>query len=878
MAGPLLTTRLYIPPPRPNLVSRSRLVRRLEEGLELGHRLTVISAPPGFGKTTLVSEWVGGGDRPVAWFSLDEGDNDPVQFLNYLIAALQQVEGGIGQAVQQIVRSPQSPPPQGLVTPLINDINELGIPLTLVLDDYHFITSIAIHQVLQFLVEHQPPAMHLVIVTREDPPLPLPKLRARGQVTEIRERDLRFTTEEAAAFLHQTMGLPLSPKSVQALEMRTEGWIAGLQLAALTLQEGQDDSGAFVAAFTGDNRYIMDYLVAEVLHRQPETVRDFLSRTAILDRMSAPLCDAVTGREDGQTLLEQLEGANLFLVPLDHRREWYRYHRLFAEFLRATLDRQERTAQHRRAARWYEAHGFMGEAIHHALASEDLDEAERLISLAAEGMFTQGGLLTVKSWLDALPDARVRANGELAIVKGWMLTLIGELTQAEEYADAAEVALSRDEALAPSQGKLLLLRCYIALGRRDYEEMTERAGEALQVLGEDQLQWRIMAIWVMAEALERTRPITEAIETLRMAQEAGRAAGNQIFAAVIDASLAAALNHHGQRQEAIAVCEQAIDRYTDAAGRTSPAACILYGRLGLLHFEANQLDPARQYLEQGVTLGEQLALGGLLMFLYGVLAQILHAQGETRAAQDTLQEASRFSSQEALADTSWLVAAEADIRLKHGDLPFVLRWAEMAGLSPDDTPQYLRIEQHLVYARLLLARDRLADAQRWLARLEQFVQEHALYRWLISVHILQALVAGRLGDHAAACDHLTRALEIAAPQDYFRAFLDEDVQVIALLPDVRHVAPSFVAQLLEYARGAGPREAITSQPLIEPLSERELEVLDLIAGGYANREIAGRLFIATGTVKRHINHIYGKLGVSSRTQAIAKARQLGLLE
>ena len=402
------------------------------------------------------------------------------------------------------------PPAPRLAVSLINDVTAASQPLTLVLDDYHLIHYPAVQQLVQFLLKNQPPLMHVALSTREDPPLPLPRLRARGQVTEVRERELRFTVKEAAAFLNQTMGLALSPETVAALETRTEGWIAGLQLAALALQEEPDETRAeaFVAAFTGDDRYVTDYLVSEVLERQPVATRDFLRQTAILDRLSAPLCDAVTGRQDSQAVLEQLDTANLFLIPLDRRREWYRYYRLFAQVLRATLDQETRAALHRRAARWYEAQGLPGHAVQHALAvavaSGDTAVAERLIKAAAEETIHEGGVLTLRGWLAALPDARVRADGALATYQGWVLVLTGEMARAEVYAQAAEAHLSQLDAPAQYRGKLLLLRCYFALDRNDYAEVVRLGTQALQVLAQDQAHWRVMALWTLAEAQERT--------------------------------------------------------------------------------------------------------------------------------------------------------------------------------------------------------------------------------------------------------------------------------------------------------------------------------------------------------------------------------------
>jgi len=620
-----------------------------------------------------------------------------------------------------------------------------------------------------------------------------------------------------------------------------------------------------------------------VLQRQPQAVRDFLHRTAILENLTAPLCNALTGREDSQTLLEQLQGANLFLIPLDHRREWYRYHRFFAEFLRSRLSREDLLALHQRAAHWYEAHGFTSQAIQQSLAyaatSGDWDQAERLIQEAAEGTFLSGRISTVHAWLEALPDERVRASGELATYKGWVLAVSGDLAQAEDYARAAEARLRPRTAPEAELSRLLCLRAHVAVIRQDYGQAIALAGEALQILPEGQAQWRVMALWAKAESQERTTNISEAIATFRQAQQVGRTLPTQVFAVVVEMSLALSLNSHGRRREAVAVCEEAIGRYTDDLGRISPAAGPILSRLGTLAYEANQLEQARRYHDQCLALSRELALDIYLIIVQGLMAPTLYAQGEVDAALEALQGAYQPAAQGGgYIDPIWFSTWEASIHLKQGDLPFALRWAEAEGLSPDDALEYLYIEQHIVYGRLLLAQDRLTDARRWLERLERFTRERGLNRWLLTVHIQQALVAERLGDRPGAREYLTQALEIAAPEDYYRAFLDEDERIIALLPEVRHAAPPFVDQVLAYAGIPRRRKKTAPQPLAEPLSERELEVLALIAAGLSNREIADRLVIALGTVKRHINNIYGKLGVHSRTQAIAKATALRLLD
>jgi LuxR family maltose regulon positive regulatory protein len=769
------------------------------------------------------------------------------------------------------------------LTALINDITASATALTLVLDDYHLISSPVVHQMLQFLLEHLPPHMHVVVGTREDPPLPLPLWRARGQVTEIRERDLRFNAAETAAFLRQTMSLPLPPEAVQALEARTEGWITGLQLAALALQEGQDEAQAFIAAVAGDNRYIIDYLIAEVLQRQPPARRDFLRQTAILERMTAGLCDALTGETNSQATLDQLEEANLFLVPLDHRREWYRYHRLFAEFLRTRLTPEEQSALHQRAMRWHEEQGLLEQAIQHALAlaelTGELQQAERLIRLAAEDMIHSGGMLTLRGWLEALPDERVRASVELAIYKGWVLALTGDMTLAQDYVAAAEARLSQLDAPPAAWGKLVLLRSWITLlGQRDHAAAAELAAEALEMLAEDQPHWRVIALWMMAEALERTRNIAQAIMLFRQAGQIGRALGNQVFAAVVDMTLATALNNHGQRQQAVTVCQEAIERHSDATGRASPLAGLIFSRLGTLYYEANQLDLACQCHERSLALSEKLALRDYVMFSHSFAVPTLYAQGRVTEALEALEKSQQLTTQTGFSDVDWYLALQANFYLKQGDLTFALHWAETAGLSPQDEPDYMRIEQQIIYARVLLAQGRLAEAQSWLARLGNFAQERGLYRWRMTALVLQALAAERQGDRPAALEFLSQALQLAAPEFYLRVFLDEDELLFTLLPHARHVAPTFVDHLLAGAKSPAPKLALAPQALVEPLSQRELEVLDLIIAGLANREIAQKLFIAVGTVKRHINNIYGKLEVRSRTQAVARARALRLLE
>jgi LuxR family transcriptional regulator, maltose regulon positive regulatory protein len=899
---PLLKSKYTLPPLRPNLVARPRLIARLNANQHC--RLVLISAPAGFGKTTLLAEWQAGqeGAGTVAWLGLDEADNDPAQFLQYLIAALQQVDEKIGRTVLQLLAAPQGRPMPALLAPLVGDMAAAGHGFYLVLDDYHAINAPAVHEILQFLVEYLPPSSHLVIATREDPPLPLPRLRARGQVVELRERDLRFTMEEAAAFLNKTMALALARPAVAALQARTEGWIAGLQLAALALQESAEspeDAGRLAQEFTGQDRYVIDYLLSEVLEHQPEPVRSFLVQTAILDRLSAGLCDAVTGRNDGQAVLARLEQSNLFLMPLDHQRMWYRYYRLFAEFLRTRLEPADAAVLHGRAAAWYESQGLAGEAVRHALAraqvTGDWPAAVRLICATAEEQIEIGAATTLQSWLAPVPDAYIRGDAELALIRAWASVMTGDFPAAERYAAAAEAAPGK---AAPAvTGKLLTLAAILAMGRQEHETVIDLAQRGLALLSEDETRWRTLALWELAEAQERTRPIDEALASLRQIQ-AGRKGPDrrgrrsQFFGPAIDGFLAAALNNSGRRCEALAACEQSLAEQSDEAGGLGPLASMVLAQQALIHWEGQELSDARASAEAARTQAELLGFPDVIVFALGSLAFVTHAEGHPAEALRLIRLARGLTEGESFSDTSWLRAYQAHIQLQSGDRDGALRWAEAESLTPASEPAYLNTDALLVYARLLLALNRLPEARGLLARLAAFVAERGLRRYEITVHLLQALAAEASGELSAAKDQVLRGLKIAVPEGYLRRFLEEDRRLRGLVAPIRYAAPDFIDRLLQEganisadvqagAEGSRPDAAHAAppaaQPLIEPLTERELEILRLLAAGMANAEIAARLIIATGTVKRHLNNIYGKLGVESRTQAIARGKELGLL-
>jgi LuxR family maltose regulon positive regulatory protein len=897
----LLTTKLCIPPRRAELVLRPRLAERLNAGLYQGsvhkddplkqlpfaRRLTLVSAPAGFGKTTLVSEWLGDCEHPSAWLSLDEGDNDPSQFFAYFLAALQQVDASIGQAATMMLGAPQPPPPEALLTSLINDVALTPEPFTLVLDDYHLVQSLPIHQQIAYLLEHQPPQMHLVIATREDPPLPLARLRARGQITDIRQGDLEFTEEETGNFLRQVMQLDLSSEDVAALRRRTEGWIAGLQLAGLSMQRSEN-VGRFVADFSGSHRYILDYLVEEVFRQQSPDVQDFMLKTSILDRLTAPLCDAVTGRGDAQKVLVGLDQANLFVTRLDESRQWYRYHRLFRDLLRTQGAAMDRVPLHLRAAGWYAQQGTLDEAMKHALAAEDWDEVERLVVPASGQAINQGRFATVGRWLDAMPEERLRSDSGLATLKGWALLWAGQFDAAETWAALAK-DLALDDSSPLNRAWVTCLQLNVAHVRHEIPRVIELAHEALELLeGGDPYGLRGTALANLASAQAAMGDLPAATQTYRQMARLGQEAGHLISVVGAWSSLAWFLYLQMEPREAQALGQQALERAVGPRGRPLPLAGQPHLLLGTIAYERNELALAREHLVPGLELSQQFGPTSGAWQAAFTLAWIQALAGEREAALATASSMRQGALQLnlPLAD-AYVGACEADLFLRLGDVGSAARWAETAGLSPADRPQFALEGGYFTLARLLLAQNRPAEALVLLANLEEFAQARGLSRSLLTVHILRAQAEGSLGRDAEALTSLEHALRLAAPAGYLRAFLDDGLALRELLPRARHAAPAFVDRLLDAFASEGQRVADEEQisppsaaappVLVEPLSDRELEVLELVAQGLSNREIAERLFITVGTVKTHVHNVCGKLGVRGRTRAAALGRELGLL-
>jgi LuxR family transcriptional regulator, maltose regulon positive regulatory protein len=882
MPTPILATKLYIPPLRPNVVSRPRLIERLNEGLH--RKLTLISAPAGFGKTTLVSEWVEGIERPVAWLSLDEGENDPTRFLTYLVAALQTIAANIGEGVSGVLHSPQPPPSEAMLTALLNDITTIPDHFVLVLDDYHVIDAKAVDQALTFLLEHLPPHMHLVIATREDPPLPLARLRVGGYLTELRVTDLRFTHSEAAGFLNQVMGLTLSAEDIAALETRTEGWIAGLQLAAISLQ-GHQDATSFVTSFTGSHHFVLDYLVEEVLGQQSERVQTFLLRTSILDRLCGPLCDAVLldATVSGQATLEYLEHANLFIVPLDNERRWYRYHQLFADLLRQRLnqittsstgDERDGVAElHMRASQWFEDNGLEIEAFHHAVAANDVERAARLVEGKGMPLQFRGAVAPVLNWLGSLPKTVLDARPSLWVMYASALSMTGQLTGVEQKLQAAEAALlgaEPDDKTRNLVGHIAAIRALLAAAQNQVETIIAQSRRALEYLHPDNLAVRTATIWKLGIAYQLQGDRAEASRAYTEAIAISQASGNII----INISATVGLGNIQETENQLSLAAQTYRRVLQLAGDLpQPTACEAHLGLARICYEWNDLDEASQHGQQSVQLARQLENIDRCVAGEVLLARLKLAWGDVAGATALLAEAGQSVRQHNFVyRMPEVAAAQVLTLLRQGHLAEAAHLAQAHGLP-------------LSQARVHLAQGDTSAALAVLAQLRQQAEAKGWEDERLKVMVLQAVALHMNGEKDKAVHLLFDALTIASPGGFIRLFVDEGLSMAHLLSEAAAIGrmPDYTGKLLVVFAAEEQKRADTSslpppaQPLIEPLSRRELEVLHLIAQGLSNQEICERLFLALDTVKGHNRNIFDKLQVQRRTEAVARARELGLL-
>ncbi|MCL4863355.1 MAG: hypothetical protein KJZ93_28375 [Caldilineaceae bacterium] len=914
MSAPILTTKLFVPVLPDQRTPRQRLIERLDAGLN--RKLTLVSAPAGFGKTTLLAEWIAGvddrrwtSDDSFAWLSLDRQDDDPTLFLTYLAAALQTVDEELGETALSLLQSTQSPAPQVVLGTVINELAQRSDRLILALDDYHLIENPIIHEALAYLLDHQPPQFHLVIASRADPPLPLARLRVRQQMNEIRAADLRFTTAEAAAFLRQVWHVDLAPNHVAALEARTEGWIAGLQLAALSLErlQGEQEISEFVEAFAGSHRYVLDYLADEVLQQQPPDVQTFLLHSSILERLCAGLCGAVLATPAAQTMLERIEAANLFLVPLDGRREWFRYHHLFADLLRHRLKQTQPDllpTLHQRASRWYEEHQLIDEAITHALAAGDTDRLIGLIEQARWQVHGRGDLATLRRWLDLLPPEQVEANGSLAMIQVWLLLYGGKMAEAEAYLDRVTPILNETAQAEPDQphawrGEIAVLQAQIAINHGDHERAIAHCLRAQAEVPAGNLVIRAILENMLGKSYRMNGDLAAAGQAYATATDIGARTGNQLAVMSGLCNQAALCEVLGGLRQAESLQLKALAQARDRRGRPIPLAGVPLVGLGKVYREWNRLDEATQQLEEALHLGRRSGLEGIVVDGAITLALVQMAQGAD--AHATLGEAQEIVAnwQEPLMELR-LAAFAARLWLAQGDLEKAAVWADdfwrEYGDQQAGQSEHFEIEYTLL-ARIWLAQGRAGEARLLLDRLLQPAEDAGRKGRVIEILTLQALAWQAAGESDEALETLSRALTLAQPQQYVRTFADEGRPLGELLARVALMeteVSDYAAQLLtafdagETAlatapplppaeKAAAPVPADLAQWLAEPLSERELEVLGLVAQGLTNREVSQRLVVSIATVKKHMENIHGKLYVNNRTQAVARARELGIL-
>lgn len=927
MASALLATKLYVPSLPPKTVLRPRLIERLNEGLKLNRQVTLVSAPAGFGKTTCIAEWVNTSiHRPVTWLSLDPSDDDPGRFITYFIAALQQVDANLGQEIEGVLHSGQLPPSEIISTTLINDILAFKNQFLLVLDDFHVIQDAFIFQIFEQLVANTPPPLHLVLITREDPPLPLARLRANNQLTEIRARDLRFAHRDIGHFLNKVMGLSLSQADIATLEDKTEGWIVGLQLAGLSVRDREDASG-FIASLSGSHRFILDYLTEQVLSQQAEEIQEFLLQTSILDKLSGELCNAVTGRRDSHVLLEGLFNANLFLIPLDDEGQWYRYHHLFGDLLRSLQNKlqKERTAElHRRASHWYAQAGMVGDAIQNALDGVDYEKAVDLLESHAMEMIMQGYVKTVERWARAIPDQQASQNPKTNLAFTWMHILRGNYAQASSHLERLRMTLEGYPAAHQARGERdslkaewLAMQSLILYRQGKARACRDMAGEAVEIAPEKDRGVRSLGYYALASAYALMEDYSRAVDAYRMSIQDGQAGKNPMAEIMSTVGLTGMALEHGQLKLAFEIASQSVERIERSEVRP-PVSAVVYAALGDIHYQWHQLEAARGHLLRALRLSILGGANTATIFGWMLLSRLSLIEGELEAAAGEIQKASElipvdapeYARQEIIAQEVRIYLARdhpdaAGMALQSQGFSF------RGGFSHPDLPPGERISYSLgilynssLYVLLYQARagNDFTCLRNGIELAGQLIARAFRGQKLpvaLEALLLRAQMYTALGDSQASQADYVRALELAEPEGIISVFIEYGEPVAKALADiarrkqVRGVQAGYVERILEAYRrphgqrheqparasatGSGREALIEAESLVEPLTERELDVLGLMAEGLKYKEIAGKLFVSQNTVRFHVKAIYGKLNVNNRTRAVERARKLKIL-
>jgi LuxR family maltose regulon positive regulatory protein len=919
MATPLLQTKLYIPSTRPGMVSRPHLIARLREGLS--RKLTLVSAPAGFGKTTLLSEWIQGLDSvapsvSAAWLSLDEGDNELARFLTYIAAALQSAQSDMGRGVLAALQSPGAVDAELVLTTLLNQVAELSDPLVLVLDDYHLIESPPVDSATSFILDHLPSQMHLVIATRADPNLPLSRLRGRGQLNELRSADLRFAAHEAGTFITGAVGTEITQDQVAVLNARAEGWIAGLQMAAISLRN-VDDIPGFISTFAGDHRYIVDYLVDEVLAGCPPVTRDFLLQVSILEQLSAPICDTLLDSSGSQAILEQLEQDNLFTIPLDQRREWYRFHHLFAELLRHRLTQTypERIENlHARASRWWDRNGYVLQATRHALVMEDKRLAADLLERRTMILLYQGHVQaqSVLEWFEQIPEGLMRERPLLNICHAWALLFHSafrnraqveeKLLHAEKSLESTDTDITLERTVSGHIASIQALLSQPPLQTdHDPNAVLALLHKAQELLPPSEIESHSSISIDLAYEYMHLEETQAAIKANEEALALAQMVDNHLVAMIAIRNRALIAYYQGELDQAVGICRDGISLFDQShqGGQPFPGLEILNSALGYLFLERHDLEEAEIELARGIDLLPWYKEYEAICLSQIALTRLLLVTGDGQDRRQAIEQFGRqFEGRVALTET--LRAQVALSRLErdpaswetlriwmHENRPRFESESDFQGITPWAETRHLAhltwIQAQIAFARLEPASVPKAELQYGLDYLERRLkaaQHRELVFRIIECSAIKALLLDVMGDAEAALDMLAQALSLAEPRGFRRVFIDKGPLMTRLLRQVSDTGPrtTFVDQLLAVlTEPVVTASQPPSQPLIEPLSSRELEVLELIAQGLSNREIGQRLHLALDTVKGHNRRIYGKLQVQRRTEAVARARELGLL-
>lgn len=882
----LLATKNYIPHFRPGTVLRPELVNRVNGGLD--RKLTLVSAPAGFGKTTMLSEWAGQCERSVGWVTLDEGDNDPTRFWMYVISAITSFHAGFGKSASEVLRSTQAPPLQAFLIGLINDIAETLPPFAVVLDDYHVINEPTVHDGVRFAIEHLPPQMHLVISTRSDPPIPISGLRGRRDLNELRTADLRFTLDETVAFIKRCMGLNLQRGDIELLGKRTEGWIVGLQLAALSIR-GQADRHAFVTSLSGDNRYIADYLIEEVLKQQSDRVQEFLLNTSILDYLNGSLCMALTGFDDSNAMLVELEESNVFIYAMDQNRAWFRYHPLFADLLRMRLEQfqPDHTAGlHKHASLWFEEQHMPREAIKHALLIDDFDRAAGLLEDNAFDLINHGEIGSVSGWLDKLPAGYFQSHPWLNIAQAWTLVSTGELNAVETLIRNVESNFPELSDHKRFYGHCAAIRACVGALRGDHFMALKFAQGALENLPHREYIARGLALMMLGLGLRWKGELQAAVEAYSEAEEIGRKTGDIFIAVFATCYKGYALVLSGELRQGEAILRGAIQYAEKSAGRGTwkpPITGLAHAFLCSALLEWNEIEAAMNHARTGLVLSQKLGHTHAILDSYYFFISSLIFTGYLSEASEAISKA-RENLKDSLPIFSLdLTLLDIELHLAGGDIRQAGQLIEVIGMTPHDDISFHELAYYLAFAKVLWKKGNLNQTFNLLDRLLKVAEDAGARSRVIEILVMQALVLNQSKRKLEAVNTIGRALKMAEPEGFIWSFIRHGDSVVELLytAAAEGIFPLYVGKLLaaldEIVQPAS-EENIFSIPLLpEPLSERELQVLRLLVAGMSSTEIAGELVIAVGTARTHIKHIYRKLDVHRRLEAIDRAKELKLV-